>query len=119
MCNQKHILEIASLNRATMHQQFTASGTFSDGTSQALTNQVTWSTDNISIVSIVSSGLATAIETGSATIKALHQPTGLSAEITVTVTGEDIVSFSIEPIDPSVAIGTEQQFTALLPQPQL
>ena len=45
-------------------QQFTASGTFSDGSTEDLTGQVTWSSSDTSVATITASGLATAISPG-------------------------------------------------------
>jgi hypothetical protein len=51
-------------------QQFTATGTFADGSTQDLTSLVTWSLTNISYATIASGGLATGIAAGSSTITA-------------------------------------------------
>jgi uncharacterized protein YjdB len=51
-------------------QQFTATGTYSDGTSYDITTQVTWTSSNTSVATVNSSGLATAISGGTATITA-------------------------------------------------
>ena len=45
-------------------QQFTATGTFSDNSTQNLTAQVTWASATTAVATINSSGLATAIATG-------------------------------------------------------
>src|SRR5207247_1504144 len=50
-------------------QQFSAVGTFDDGSTQLLTS-VTWSSSAASVASVSSSGLATAVGTGSTTITA-------------------------------------------------
>src|SRR6516162_5084372 len=51
-------------------QQYTATGTFSDGSQQDITDSVTWSSSNDSVVSIAAGGLATAPALGSVTISA-------------------------------------------------
>src|SRR5262249_38687273 len=51
-------------------QQFTATGTYSDGSTQNLTNQVTWSSSNTAVATISTSGLATAVAVGTTTISA-------------------------------------------------
>jgi hypothetical protein len=53
------------------NQQFTASGTFSDGSTHDVTASVAWSSSNSSLVSIASGGLAaTGVTAGTATITA-------------------------------------------------
>ena len=50
-------------------QQFTATGTYSDGSRQNITNSVTWTSSVPSAATISSSGLATGVATGSTTIQ--------------------------------------------------
>lgn len=49
-------------------QSFTATGTYSDGSTQNISTQVTWSSSNASVASVSSSGVATAIAGGSSSI---------------------------------------------------
>jgi hypothetical protein len=64
-------------------QQFTATGQFSDGSSLNLTRQVTWSSSDVGIAVISTSGLANSVATGSSTITAtLNGVTG-STQLTV------------------------------------
>lgn len=51
-------------------QQFTATATFSDGTSESLTGSVSWTSSNTSVATINTSGMATGVSAGSATITA-------------------------------------------------
>ena len=51
-------------------QQFTATGTYSDNSTQNLTSSVTWSSTNASVATIDGAGLATAIAAGSTPIQA-------------------------------------------------
>ena len=54
-------------------QQFVATGTFSDGSTQVLTSTVTWSSSNTVVASIAnagSPGLATGLSVGTTTIRA-------------------------------------------------
>jgi hypothetical protein len=53
-----------------LNQQFIATGTYSDGTTQVLTNSAAWASGNANIVQINSSGLAFCASTGNATITA-------------------------------------------------
>ena len=51
-------------------QQFAATGTYSDGSTQNLTSQVVWGTSNPAVATINSSGLATATSAGTTAISA-------------------------------------------------
>ncbi|HXZ12499.1 MAG TPA: choice-of-anchor L domain-containing protein [Candidatus Sulfotelmatobacter sp.] len=89
-------------------QQFTATGTFSDGSQQNLTNSVTWSASTISpegtvVASIVStpgvagSGLATALAAGTATITATATNSEISGSTTLTAS---VAPFTLTVIPP-------------------
>src|SRR6267154_548759 len=67
-------------------QQFTATGQFSDGTTQDLTMSATWSSSSTSVATIgASTGSATAVGTGSANITATQNGvTSNTAVLTVT-----------------------------------
>lgn len=53
---------------AGVNQQFTALGTYSDGTSHDLTPLVAWTSSNTSAATVNSGGLATAIAPGTAVL---------------------------------------------------
>ncbi len=95
-----------------VQQQYTALGTFSDGSQQDITNVVTWASSNPSEVSITSSGLATgaAVTTAPVTITASYQ--GLIGTVTVTVDSANLVSIAITPGNINLAQGTSRQFIA-------
>jgi len=66
--------------------QFTATGTYSDGSTQNLTAAVTWTSGDVSVATITSpGGLATALAAGTTTITATH-PSGPAASTTLTAT---------------------------------
>jgi uncharacterized protein YjdB len=75
-------------------QQYTATGTLSDGTTQDLTKLVKWSSSNVNVATIsnkaASVGLATTVAVGTATITAALN--GLSGTATVTVNAPSVVS---------------------------
>jgi PKD repeat protein len=64
-------------------QQFTATGTYADSSTQNLTNQVTWSSTNTAVATINTSGLATTASTGSTTIRATLGAVSGTASLTV------------------------------------
>ena len=87
-------------------QQFTATGTFSDGSKQDLTSSATWSSSATAIATITSGGLATGISAGNTTITATSG--AVSGTTTLTVTPPPI------PSAPTLSLGftTKQlQFT--------
>jgi hypothetical protein len=90
-------------------QQFTATGTFSNGTTQDITSQVTWSSSS-GAVQISSVGLATTSSAVTATISA--QSGTITGSTQLTVSGASLVSIAVTPANPSVTAGATQQFTA-------
>ncbi len=92
-------------------QQFTATGTYSDGSLQNLTNFVTWSSTSPGVASINSTGLATGITAGSTTIQATSGAINGSTGLTVTA-GATLQSITVTPVNPSIMVGSPQQFTA-------
>ncbi|MCE9500539.1 MAG: Ig-like domain-containing protein, partial [Leptospira sp.] len=90
-------------------QAFTATGTYSDGSTQNITGSVTWSSSNAH-VTINSSGLATAVSVGSATITATL---GVSGSTTMTVINATLVSIAVTPNGSTFPKGYQQAFTAI------
>jgi hypothetical protein len=95
-------------------QQYTAVGTFSDGTTQDITNLVTWTSTNTAAATISnatgSHGLATALAAGTTTIKAtMSSVTGTATLITTNAT---LVSIAVTPSSTTLAVGHTQQLTA-------
>jgi len=103
----------ASIPRGT-NRQFTATGTYSDATTQDLTGLVAWSSSNAGIATISnaagSKGMATSVATGSTTISAASG--SISGTANLTVTPASLVSIAVTPSNPSLARGTSRQFTA-------
>lgn len=91
------------------NQQFMATGTFSDNTTQDLTTQVVWSSST-GVATVNGSGLAVSTTAGSTTISATSG--NISGSTTLTVTPAALVSIAVTPVNPSIAAGTHQQFTA-------
>ena len=92
-------------------QQFTATGTYSDNSTQNLTTSVTWASATPAVATITTGGLATRVGVGSKH----HQGdvgVGFSGLDELTVTAATLVSIAVTPADPSIAKGLTQQFTA-------
>jgi len=91
-------------------QQFHATGTFSDGSTQDLTNTVAWDTSNHGIATVTAHGQATSVGVGSATVSAASG--SIAGSTNLTVTSAALVSIAVTPAIPAVPVGTAQQFTA-------
>jgi uncharacterized protein YjdB len=101
-------------------QQLTATAVYSDNTTQDVTGQATWVSSDPTVAQVTTGGGAgpggggrgnvTAIAAGSATISATVN--GLNGSTTVTVSDATLVSIELNPVEPSVPVGTRQNFTA-------
>ena len=91
-------------------QQFTATGNFSDGTTQVITNTVSWSSSSNSVMSLTQSGMATAKKVGGATVIATSG--SISGSTFATVNAASLSSITITPGDSTIAENTSVQLTA-------
>ncbi|HEY0703080.1 MAG TPA: Ig-like domain-containing protein [Candidatus Acidoferrales bacterium] len=91
-------------------EQLTATANFTDGSTLDVTNSATWTSDTPAVATVNSTGLVTAVNTGSAGISATYQ--GVTGGVTFTSGQAVAVSISISPSNPSVAAGDTQQLTA-------
>lgn len=89
--------------------QLSAVGTFSDNSTQDLTNMATWGSSNSTAVSVSTSGLVTATGHGTSTITATSG--AVSSSTPVLVEGV-LTSIQVTPVNGSVTAGGTQQFTA-------
>ncbi len=94
--------------------QMTATGTYSDKTTQDLTSSATWSSSATNIATVRSDagfgGQVNALSTGSTTITAMFS--GISGSTPLGVTAATLTSIAISPSQPSIAKGTSVQLTA-------
>lgn len=90
-------------------QQLTATGTYSDASTQDLTNQVSWQTASTAI-NISSSGLITGQTVGSATVQA--NLLTLNDSVDITISAETLQSITISPDTLTINKGADQQLTA-------
>lgn len=92
-------------------QQFIATGTYSDGSTQNITTSVTWSSSDTNVATIGSlSGLAASLTEGTTTITAASG--SLSDFTTLTILPPAITSIAITPANPSIDRSATQQFIA-------
>lgn len=98
-------------------QQFTATGTYSDSSTQNITTAVTWSSVSTNVATISntagSNGLATSTGTGSSTIEAALGSVSGSTTLTVTASSATLMVLVVSPQNPVVSdAGSTQSFTA-------
>jgi hypothetical protein len=92
-------------------EQFVATGTLTDGSTENLTSQVAWAAASPSVASITAAGLATGVAAGTSTITAsLH---GITGSTGLTVSAAVLQSIAVTPASPSIAAGLTKQFTAV------
>ena len=91
-------------------QQFTATGTFSNNSTQDISGTVVWSTSPTSVASITTGGLATAKDVGTFPVTATSG--AISGTASATVNAADLVSIAVLPANPVIAETTTQQFSA-------
>lgn len=95
-------------------EQFTATGTYTDGSTQNLTTQATWTSSSGATANVSNSpgstGLATALGQGSTTITGTLG--SVSGSTALNVTSAALVSIALTPSSITVPTGTQQQFTA-------
>lgn len=103
-----------AIAKGTM-QQFKAIATFSDATTQDITNTTTWTAADIApdanVASLTATGLATGTSLGSSTITASFA--GKSGTARLTVTAAVLASIAVSPNTFSLAKGTSQQLSAI------
>jgi hypothetical protein len=91
-------------------QQFTATGNFSDGTTQDVSNLSVWTSSAVNVATVTTnSGLATGKNQGTTTITATFL--SATAHATLNVTLANLVSIAVRPENPTIAKQTSLQFT--------
>ena len=93
-------------------EQFTATGTYSDLTTENLTDNVTWSSSNSATATVSAQGLATGKGTGAVTITATDTASGVPGTAVLTVTPAVLLGITVSPPVDSIGVGQTEQFTA-------
>ena len=97
---------------AGLQQQYTAIGTYTDGSKPDISASVSWNSSDTSKATISSSGLATTVAVGTTNITAsLNGITSNNA--TLNVTAALLVSVQVTPAPASKAVGLTQQYIAI------
>jgi uncharacterized protein YjdB len=95
-------------------QAFIATATFTDGSIQDFTSEVTWTSSAESIATVANEGeekgVASAVAMGTTTISAALA--GITGSTTLTVSSATLASIDVTPSHPSAALGTTQAFVA-------
>jgi hypothetical protein len=91
-------------------QQFTATATFSDGSTGDVTSQVTWSSGTTAVATITAAGLASGVTQGTSTITATSGTVNGSTLLTVGAAA--LSSITVTPTMGSVALGFKLQYVA-------
>jgi trimeric autotransporter adhesin len=92
-------------------QQFTATGTYSDGSLQNLTNAATWTSSGPAIASVSASGAAVALAVGTATISATAG--SFTGTASLTVTPPVVIGLNVVPATLSMVLGSSRQLQAI------
>lgn len=92
-------------------QQFKATGTYSDTSTQDLTDAVTWNSSKPAVASIRSSGLAMGMEPGTSAVGASMGSISGASTLSVDVV-TSLQTITVTPVDPSLAVSQQQQFVA-------
>lgn len=91
-------------------EQLTATGVFSDNSTQPLTTQVTWQSSDATVATVNSVGFLTALKAGSVTVTA--SMSSISGSGTVTVNAPTLSSITVTPVAFSIASGQSKQLAA-------
>ncbi len=92
-------------------EQFTATGTFSDGSMSDLTASASWSSSNPMVASVSATGLATGAATGVTTVAA--SVNSITGSTLLTVNPPALISISVTPASVFVGVGSNTQYTAI------
>jgi len=104
------ITPVAPTIARTTAQEFVATGVFSDGSTQDLTQSASWSTSNENVASLIRPGLVRGLTPGQATISA--SLSGVSTRVNLTVSNASLRAIQVTQAAASIARDTAQQFVA-------
>jgi parallel beta-helix repeat protein len=93
-------------------QQFDAVGTYTDGSTQDLTQSASWAASVPAVATIGAAGYATSVSPGSTMITATSGT--ITGSVTLAVNSAVPTSLIVTPADSSILVGAQQQFGATL-----
>ena len=91
-------------------QQMSVTGTYDDGTTNTITKDVVWQSDDEGAATVSNTGLVMGVAPGTATITA--ESGTVSGSTTVTVTVANLQSIKVTPANTTIRSGLTQTFTA-------
>ncbi|HEX8710663.1 MAG TPA: Ig-like domain-containing protein [Terracidiphilus sp.] len=91
--------------------QYTATGVFTDNTTEDLSTQVIWTSSNATAAFINATGIATGVNEGTTTVSATYG--SVSGSATLSVTTAKLLSITITPSNPVVPPHSRVQLTAI------
>lgn len=112
---------VATINTGAF-QQYTATGTYSNGSTAVITNAVVWSSSNVTVATIAPSGMASGVAVGSTTITAASGTASANAVLNVVAPpvvlppAQPPVLPPVPPVNPPAAtlnLGTAASFAVL------
>jgi Domain of unknown function (DUF1929)/Bacterial Ig-like domain (group 2) len=108
---QVYDVKVSTLLPVYQTRQFTATGTYSDGSTQYLTQQVAWTSADTTIATVTANmGLVTATGVGTVNISASLD--GVSGSSSLTTIASTLTGVVITPASWAMQSGKTQQFTA-------
>jgi uncharacterized protein YjdB len=91
-------------------QQFTATATYSDGSTGNVTASAAWNSANTNVATVLQNGVASGVAGGTSVIQAAFG--GKNHSQTLTVRPATLTSITVTPANASISVGATQQFTA-------
>ncbi len=107
------VAPFAASASAGLTQQFSATGTYTDGSTMDISTQVTWTSSATTVATVSTAGLATSLVAGSAGITATDPKTKKASTGTLTVTPAVLQSIALSPAYPTVPAGLTTQLDAV------
>src|ERR1700686_5724636 len=92
-------------------QQFTATATYSDGSTQNLTNTATWTSSGPAIASVSATGAAVGLAVGTVTISATAG--SFTGTASLTVTPPVVIGLNVVPATLPMVLGSSRQLKAI------
>ena len=97
---------------AGLTSQFTATGNYSNNTTQDLTATATWSSSNTSVATVATGGLAKGLVANANPVTITATAGTVSGAGSLTVTAAILQSIAVTPANDTVPLGTNTPFTA-------
>jgi hypothetical protein len=90
-------------------EQLTATGNFSDGSTQDFTQSATWSSSESATVKVSAHGVVTGVGVGVVQVSATYQ--GVTGSASITVSRPTLVTITVSPSQSSLPLGETEQLT--------